>query len=157
MHNTQVTEELIKQGVEFIKDIKESRQKVIIRSHGVSKEIYKIANKNGIELIDLTCPKVLNIHKIAEKYANENYYIFLTGQLEHPETIGTISFCGKNYSIIQNENDIEYAIEKFNESVYNGALLISQTTFSLATFDSISDKIKLKIPNIKIENTICNY
>ena len=102
VHNTQVTEELIKEGVKFIDDIKEAKQKVIIRSHGVAKEIYEQAEKKGVELIDLTCPKVLNIHKIAEKYAKENWYIFLTGQENHAEIIGTVSFCGNNYSIIQN-------------------------------------------------------
>ncbi len=156
VHNTQVTEMLVKQGVEFIDNIEDGKQKVIIRSHGVTKETYKIAEKRGIELIDLTCPKVLNIHKIAEKYAKENWYIFLTGKLEHPETIGTISFCGDNYSIIQNEDDIESAIEKFNKSGCENTLLISQTTYSLSAFENISEKIKTKIPSIKVQNTICS-
>lgn len=156
VHNTQVTEMLIKQGVEFIENIEVGNQKVIIRSHGVQKEIYEIAREKGIELIDLTCPKVLNVHKIAEKHANENWYIFLTGQPEHPETIGTMSFCGENYSIIQDKDDVEDAIEKFNKSDCENSLLISQTTYSLSAFEYISEIIKEKIPNIKIQNTICN-
>ena len=156
VHNTQVTEMLVKQGVEFIENIEDGKQKVIIRSHGVTKDIYEIAKEKDIELIDLTCPKVLNVHKIAEKHANENWYIFLTGQLEHPETIGTMSFCGENYSIIKNEDDIACAIEKFNEANCNNAVLISQTTYSLSVFDDISKIIKEKIPNVKIQNTICN-
>lgn len=156
VHNTQVTEMLNKKGVNFIENIEDGKQKVIIRSHGVTKEIYEIAKTKGIELIDLTCPKVLNVHRIAEKYANENWYIFLTGQLEHPETIGTMSFCGKKYSVIQNERDVKEAIEKFNKSNCENSLLISQTTYSLSAFDDISKIIKEKIPNIKIQNTICN-
>ena len=156
VHNTQVTEELKREGVEFIDSIEDAKQKVIIRSHGVEKQVYEKANKNNIELIDLTCPKVLNIHRIAEKYSKENYYIFLTGHLQHPETIGTISFCGNNYSILQDENDIETAIEKFNKSNCDSSILISQTTYSLAAFEKISQMIKLKIPNLKIENTICS-
>jgi len=156
VHNTQVTESLVQQGVEFISDIEEANKKIIIRSHGVSKDIYETANKKGIELIDLTCPKVLNVHRIAEKYANEDWYIFLTGQLEHPETIGTMSFCGDNYIIIQNDNDIEIAIENFNKSDCNKVLLISQTTYSLSMFENISNIIKERIPDVKIQNTICS-
>jgi len=156
VHNTQVTEMLVKQGVEFIENIEDGKQKVIIRSHGVTKDIYEIAKEKDIELIDLTCPKVLNVHKIAEKHANENWYIFLTGQLEHPETIGTMSFCGENYSIIQDQNDVNDAIEKLNKSSCENSLLISQTTYSLSVFDDISKIIKEKIPNVKIQNTICN-
>jgi len=156
VHNTQVTESLVQQGVEFISDIEEANKKIIIRSHGVSKDIYETANKKGIELIDLTCPKVLNVHRIAEKYANEDWYIFLTGQLEHPETIGTMSFCGDNYTIIQNDNDIEIAIENFNKSDCNKVLLISQTTYSLSMFENISNIIKERIPDVKIQNTICS-
>ena len=137
VHNTQVTEMLTKQGVEFIENIEDGKQKVIIRSHGVPKQIYEIAKEKGIELIDLTCPKVLNIHKIAEKHAKENWYVFLIGKLEHPETIGTMSFCGENYSIVQDENDIDSAIEEFNKSNCENSLLISQTTYSLALFEEI--------------------
>ena len=74
----------------------------------------------------------------------------------HPETIGTISFCGENFSIIQDEDDIKDAIEKFNKSNCENSLLISQTTYSLSAFEEISKIIQEKIPNIKIQNTICN-
>lgn len=156
VHNTQVTEMLTKQGVEFIEDIKAGKQKVIIRSHGVPKETYEWAKNKGIELFDLTCPKVLNIHRIAEKYAKEGWYIFLIGKIEHPEIIGTMSFCGNNYSILQSESDIDSAVQEFNMSNCEEAVLISQTTYSLALFENISEKIKEKIPNIKIQNTICS-
>jgi len=156
VHNTQVTEMLTKQGVEFIENIKDGKQKVIIRSHGVPKETYEYAKSKGIELFDLTCPKVLNVHRIAEKYEKEGWYIFLVGKPEHPETIGTMSFCGESYSIIQDEGDVEKAIQEFNISNCKNALLISQTTYSLLLFEKISEEIKLKIPNIKIQNTICS-
>lgn len=156
VHNTQITEMLINKGVEFIENIEEGKNKVIIRSHGVQKEIYEVAKQNGTQLIDLTCPKVLNVHKIAEEHAKQKYYIFLTGQIEHPETVGTMSFCGQNYSIIQDENDIAEATEKFIKSNCNNAILISQTTYSLSLFERISELLKEKIDNIKIQNTICN-
>ena len=93
VHNKQVTEELILKGAKFIDDIYEAKNKVIIRAHGVTKEIYENAEKLNLRIKDLTCPKVLKIHSIAEEYSNKDYFIFLIGQKEHPETIGTASFC----------------------------------------------------------------
>ena len=68
VHNTQVTDELAKKGIKFIDNIEQANKRVIIRSHGVEKQIYDKAKQLGIELVDLTCPKVLHIHKLAQEY-----------------------------------------------------------------------------------------
>lgn len=156
VHNKQVTDDLEKNGIEFVENINDAKNKLIIRSHGVEKQIYTLAKKMGIELIDLTCPKVLNVHKITEEYSNKGYYIFLVGQKEHPETIGTISFCGKNYTLIQSEADIENAIKDYNKSHYTKSVLISQTTYSLEKFNDILKQLKRNILNLEVQNTICN-
>lgn len=157
VHNTQVTDTLIKKGMKFIDNIEEAKAKVIIRSHGVKKEVYEKAEELEIELVDLTCPKVLHIHKLAEEYSNKGYYIFTIGKKEHPEMIGTVSFCGDDYSVIEDELSINQAIEKFKESNKNKLLIISQTTFSLEKFGKIVDIVKEKIEpdKIEIKNTIC--
>lgn len=141
----------------FIENIEEAKNKVIIRSHGVTKDTYKRAKELNIEVIDLTCPKVLKIHNIAQDYSKEGYYIFIIGKATHPEMIGTISFCGDYYSVIENEDGIENAIEQLKKSNKDKILIISQTTFSLETFENIVKKIKQIIPENKIEikNTIC--
>ena len=107
VHNNQVTEELIKNGAKFIENIEEAKEKVVIRAHGIEKNIYKKAAELGLDLIDLTCPKVLYIHKVAEEYADNGYYIFVIGKAEHPEVIGTVSFCGNSYYIIEKKEKIE--------------------------------------------------
>lgn len=105
----------------------------------------------------MTCPRVLNIHKIAEEYANKGSYIFLIGKSDHPEMLGTISFCGDQYTVIQKEEEVAEAIEKYKNSNIKKALIISQTTFSLEKFNSIVEKIKDNIEpkNLEIKNTIC--
>lgn len=155
VHNKQVTDELKTKGVIFINGIEEAKGKTIIRAHGVPLNVYEKAKKMKIELKDLTCPKVLAIHKLAIKYKNEDYYIFLVGQKEHPEVIGTISFCGDNCSIIENTEDIEKEIEKYKKSNLKRAVILAQTTISSIVFNNIVDKIKEYIENIEIKNTIC--
>ena len=114
--------------------------------------------ERSIEVIDLTCPKVLKIHEIAEEYSKNGYYIFLLGSKEHPENIGTISYCGKYYSVIQDEKDVFKELEKFEKSKIKKLLVISQTTYSLEKFYIIEEIIKnetKKDVDLIIKNTIC--
>ena len=95
VHNQHVIDDLKEKGIKFIENIDEAKGKTIIRAHGVSKEIYEKAKNMNIELIDLTCPSVLKIHKIADEYSKKGYYIILTGKENHPEVIGIESYCGE--------------------------------------------------------------
>lgn len=156
VHNKQVTDELIEKGVQFIENIEDAKGRTIIRAHGVPVEIYEKAKNMNINLKDLTCPKVLQIHKIAEEYKNKNYFIFLIGQKEHPETIGTISFCGENSYVIEDINSIEKAQEAYKNSKLEKAIIIAQTTYSLEKFNLITKLLGEKNIDIEIKNTICS-
>jgi len=103
VHNKQVVQELKNKGITFIENIKETKGTTIIRAHGVPNTVYEYCKENNIDIKDYTCPNVLKIHKIAEEYTKKGYYIFLLGSKNHPENIGTISFCGENYSVIEKE------------------------------------------------------
>ena len=92
VHNGEVIKKLEKMGLKVINDIEDASDKVIIRAHGIPREIYTKAQKQNIEICDYTCPMVLIIHNIAEEYAQKGYFIFLIGKKEHPEIIGTFSF-----------------------------------------------------------------
>lgn len=158
VHNRQVINSLKEKGLIFIDDIEDAKGKTVIRAHGIRKEIYDLANKKGIELKDYTCPNVLKIHKIAEEYAGKGFFIFLCGSKEHPENIGTISYCGKNVYVIEKEDDVEEALEILKNSNINKLLIISQTTYSLEKFNEIEKRVKSKLPkNIELilKNTIC--
>lgn len=160
VHNKQVTDSLKEKGLVFIDDIEQTKGKTIIRAHGIKKEIYQKAEKQNIELKDLTCPKVLKIHEIVEEHSNNGYYIFLVGISDHPETIGTYSFCGLNCSIIENISDLQYAVTKFQETKMKKVLLITQTTFNFNEFEEIAKKLKDMLKGkdfeLKVMNTICS-
>lgn len=160
VHNKQVTNSLQEKGLIFIEDIEEAKGKTIIRAHGISKEIYEKAQKLNIELKDLTCPNVLKIHDIVDEYSKKGYYIFLVGIKNHPETIGTFSFCGDNSVIIENVSDLENAVSKFKQTNMKKALLIAQTTYSLKGFEEIAEKLQEILEQddieLKVLNTICS-
>ena len=137
VHNSKVVKDLEEKGMKFIDNLSENtdKSKTIIRAHGVPKYIYEESEKNGIELVDLTCPKVLKIHKIVSEYADKDYFIFLVGNKVHPETLGTASFCGENSCVIEIEEDIDNAIDKLNKSNKKNLLVVVQTTFSMEKFN----------------------
>ncbi len=116
IHNKQVIQNLESKGLRIIDSIEDAGSKVIIRAHGTTKEVYEYAKENNIELIDLTCPNVLQIHKNVESYSSHNFFVFLFGIKNHPETIGTYSFCNNNSYLLEASLDIPSAISSFKAS-----------------------------------------
>lgn len=157
VHNKQVVNKLSERGIKFIEDIKEAQDNVIIRAHGVPKEIYEQAKKININVIDYTCPKVIKVHEIADQYSKLGYYIILFGDKNHPENIGTISYSGNEYSVINEEKEIDCVIENIINLKKDKVLIISQTTYNMEKFMKYSEKIKenLKDKEIIIKNTVC--
>ena len=157
VHNKSVIDELTNKGINFIDDIDEAKGKIIIRAHGISKDLYDELNKRKIEIIDLTCPNVLKTHEVAEEYSKKNYFIVLIGIKNHPEAIGTLSFCGNNSCLLQEKEDIEDVIKKVNDCKLENILIMAQTTYNSKKFDDIVDNLKEKLKNKKVEirKTIC--
>ncbi len=161
VHNKEVVKDLQNRGIKFIEkpdEIPENTCKVIIRAHGIPKQTYEECAKRNIEITDFTCPNVLKIHDIAEKYKEKGYYIILVGAKNHPENIGTISFCGKNMSVIEQVEDTYKAIEELKNSKKENCLVIAQTTYHLGKFKKIEEILKKEFEdkiNLEIKNTIC--
>lgn len=64
--------------VDTINDIPNDKS-VIIRSHGVSSDIYDKANSNNLNIIDTTCPFVKKIHNIVKEFYEKGYKIIIIG------------------------------------------------------------------------------
>lgn len=157
VHNKNVIESLEKEGIKFIENLEEARANVIIRAHGVAKEVYEQLENKQIKVKDLTCPNVLKIHKIAEEYSKKGYFIILVGSENHPEVIGTISFCGENSFIVQDLADIPNCTKKLEKSKSQDVLVIAQTTYNSKKFDEIVENLKINLTskNLEINKTIC--
>lgn len=159
VHNKTVVEDLKKDGIKFIDNISDVKGITIIRAHGVPKAVYEEAEKNNVEIKDFTCPNVLKIHDIAKKYTDKGYFIVLCGDKKHPENIGTLSYCGKNVYVVNNDKDVFKALEVIGKSGIKKVLLISQTTFSVEKYfiirEILGNELNRDIEFVS-ENTICN-
>lgn len=150
VHNEVVVKRLKEKGVVFVDNIDEveNNENIAIRAHGVSEEIYNKAKLKNLNIIDFTCPKVMQIHsKIKEAYS-KGYNIILIGKKDHPETIGSKGYA-KNVNVIEDINEIE-TLPNFDK-----VFSIVQTTFSYDKYIKIEDKLKEKYKNIICINSIC--
>ncbi len=157
-HNKQVVQNLENLGIKCIDTIEEANENILIRAHGAPREIYETARKKNIKIQDYTCPNVLRVHKIAEKYKEKGYFIFLLGEKNHPENIGTISHCGKDYYIFEKEEEFEVAMQAFQKTNKKKLLVILQTTYSLQRFQKIEQLLEDKLQKdvkLLVKNTIC--
>lgn len=157
IHNEAVVEDLERRGVKVIHSVEElkneERGTVIIRSHGVEKDIYEEIEKLGFSIVDATCPFVLKIHKYVEKYSKLGYYIIIIGNEKHPEVLGIKGWCNPSETAV-----IETAeeAEKFAISKERKICIVSQTTFNNNKFKELVEIIQKKGYNINVLNTICN-
>lgn len=156
IHNDEVVKDLESKGVHCIDDetqfpsIKGSV--LIIRSHGVSRHIYRMAEENGIEVVDATCPFVKKIHNIVYEESQKGSEIIIVGDSSHPEVLGIIGWVSGPYRTIGNE---EEAL-KFEGDKNKHYFIVSQTTFNLEKFQSIVEIISKKGYYYNVVNTICN-
>lgn len=160
VHNKQVVDNLESKGLITISDLNEvpSGSKVIVRAHGIQKSTYELANSKNILFYDLTCPNVLLIHDKASKLEEEGYFIVLIAKKDHPEAIGTISFCGDDSVILEDNLGIDNVIDLFKKSTKDKMAVISQTTYSMSKFDALSEELKNRLVGheVLVDNTICS-
>ena len=156
IHNEEVVKELASKGVEVIDSLEEleTREKgiLIIRSHGVAKDVQERMTDAGFTVVDATCPFVKRIHKIVEKESAQGHKIVIIGSPVHPEVEGIKGWCGKDVCIVET---IEEA-EAFSAVVGQKICIVSQTTFNYNKFKDIVEIFEKKGYDINVVNTICN-
>lgn len=159
VHNERVIEDLKTKGMIFVQNIDDvpNNSKVIFRAHGERKEIYGKAKEKNIEVIDLTCGKIRVIRNKIQRMLDDSFIIII-GKKNHPETVGTISYCGEKCFVVENEFDINDAFQKFKLSNLSKVYVVSQTTFSMYEFDKLSDMLKKQFSDAEtiIDCTICD-
>ena len=139
--------------------------KVLLRAHGEPPETYELARQNNIEIIDATCPVVLQLQKrIKRQYDSNNQsdspsqsvksaaQIVIFGKKGHAEVLGLVGQTHSNAIVIEHFDEVSQL--DFSRDIY----LYSQTTKSLDEFHRIIEYIQEHIsPNatFKSFDTIC--
>ena len=156
IHNEEVVKELAAKGVEVIDSLEELKTKekgiLIIRSHGVAKEVQDQMTAAGFTVIDATCPFVKRIHKIVEKESAQGHKIVIVGSPVHPEVEGIKGWCGEDVFIVETTEEAE----AFEAEKDKKICIVSQTTFNYNKFKDIVEIFEKRGYDINVVNTICN-
>jgi len=148
IHNEHVVADLTAQGVRLVESVSEIKpdETVIIRSHGIEKQVYEQLQAQGNPIADATCPYVKKIHTIAGEAPGGNL-IVIAGDKNHPEVKAICSYCPGEYVVIADENELPQTDKP--------CIIVAQTTFSLKKWEKIKDKAKKSLPYSLIYDTIC--
>ena len=128
----------------------------VIRTHGVSLGdeafLRKIEMENPlVTILDMTCPSVKRIHKIARENTGDDTFFLLFGSKTHPESVATISYAKGLAAIISSEDELRNL-----DFQGKSPILCAQTTANLLQFIQIKKFLKKLYTNAIFFDTICS-
>ena len=96
IHNPQVIDDLRQRGVAILEKAEDALPgtQVVIRAHGVPKQVFDLLESRGVDYVDATCPYVLKIHRIVERHTTPDTVLLIAGDETHPEVRGIMSWVG---------------------------------------------------------------
>ena len=125
-----------------LSEIAPQKMNLILRTHGIPKEqetaLRTLSEQSGrLEIIDMTCPFVKNIHRIADENTSEQTVFLHFCHKDHPEALGNMSYAkGEKYAISSLD---ELKILNLDGKI---PILCSQTTENLVEFKKIKNFLK---------------
>ena len=156
IHNEQVVQDLEQKGVRVIdtpEELSEAEDAtVIIRSHGISADVYHQLEDKKVRIVDATCPFVSKIHKIVKQASEDGKTVVIVGSDNHPEVEGIKGWCVSKPIVIESASEAE----KLDNFGGKKLCIVSQTTFNYKKFKDIVDIFSKKSYDINVMNTICN-
>lgn len=120
---------------------------IVIRSHGVSREVISLLESKELLVINATCPFVTNIQKKVDKYSKLGYKIVILGDKNHPEVVGINGWC--------NEEAIITSDGTFSSTLPAKVCAVSQTTEKEQNWKTTMDNLSSGVKELLAFNTIC--
>lgn len=158
IHNPQVISDLEKRGVKILESAESASPdaKIVIRTHGVEKDVLSFCEEKHFDYIDATCPFVKKIHKIVNENSKPDLPVLIAGDKNHPEVVGIKSYCKGKCYVFNSAAELDSIFNNVDFDEKNPFIVVSQTTFSTKEWEKCVKKIKLLYTNAFIFDTICN-
>jgi len=150
VHNENVVKDLDNAGAKVVDSLENipKDKPVLFRAHGTSVETWDNANKKNMNIIDATCPLVLEIHDEVKKLEAEGRKIIIVGDHGHDEVKGIASQV-KDPIIVSSSKEA-LILRK-----YKRAGVVSQSTQTIENVQEIINIIMTKVFDLRFVNTIC--
>tara|TARA_B110000967_G_C18900471_1_gene574524 strand:- start:6658 stop:7521 length:864 start_codon:yes stop_codon:yes gene_type:complete len=150
VHNERVIDNLEKVGTKVVKsldDVPENKP-VLFRAHGTSPDIWRKAKEKKVNLIDATCPLVVDIHEEIKKLENEGRKTIIIGDHGHDE-VSAIASQVKKPIIVANVDEANQ-LRKMKK-----AGVVCQSTQMIENVQDIMNILMEKVFDLRFVNTIC--
>lgn len=161
VHNDDVVERIEKMGVkkvhvegpleEFFEKIKDEVGTLVITAHGIGPQIYDLAKKHGVDLVDTTCPRVVKVQRLAKAFFDRDTQVVIVGEKNHKEVKGIYEWANKQAIFIETDEDLC----GFDVDPAKKIAVISQTTQDQEFVDRAAAQISKKYPKAEIIDSIC--
>ena len=156
IHNRHVVERFEKMGVRVIEQPEDAAagDTVIIRSHGVSRDVYKRLEAQGATIIDATCPFVKRIHKIVSQAEQEGKLPIIIGTPTHPEVEGIAGWCTR-CKVFADAESLENWVREEAIPADLPVCMVSQTTSTEFLWKKCVQFAKKQFTYLQTFDTIC--
>lgn len=156
IHNNDVVAYLEQKGLSVIDTPEQlpSGGRVIIRSHGISKEVYGALEEKNAKVCDATCPKVNKIHELVSEASAEGRFVVIIGMHGHPEVEAVGGWCGEHV-ICENVSELSEFFNNNTELLDKPITMVVQTTQTRSNFTECANFLKKMCTNNQIFDTIC--
>ncbi len=156
IHNEDVVSDLARRGLEVVSDPSEVRpgDRVMIRSHGVSKAVEDALRDAGAVITDATCPNVSRIHRLVAEASANGRQVIVIGTAGHPEVQAICGRC-KDPVVVGNAEELADWIDKNVDKRTEPITVVVQTTQTEKNLHECEKLIKKWCTKAEIFDTIC--
>jgi len=154
IHNPQVLRDYATRGVTQVDtpEALNSGQTVVIRAHGIPKNIEATLQARGVSLIDATCPKVKKAQLLIAKQAAQGRLMILLGEADHPEVRGLLSYASSGACVVDSKEEVEELLR----DRLGPCFLAAQTTQDQERYIRLATMLQQHLePDIPVLDTIC--
>ena len=149
IHNPGVIADLEKRGVDVIsapRDVHDGT--VVLRSHGVPRDVKDELAATGTQIVDATCTFVKSAQDKAAKLQQQGYFVVILGEKDHPEVLAVRSYAGDQSLVVESPADLP-------EELPRRIGVVVQTTQSQERLAELAEYLAPRVRELLVHNTIC--
>jgi 4-hydroxy-3-methylbut-2-enyl diphosphate reductase len=155
VHNRHVVDSLRAKGAVFVEDPREVPRGslLVFSAHGVSPEVRRAAEEQGLRAIDATCPLVTKVHVEAQRFARAGREIVLVGHAGHVEVEGTMGHAPGSIRLVETLEDAA----RLEVADPEHLAVLTQTTLSVDDTRDVTEALRARFPSIQLprKDDIC--
>lgn len=161
VHNEAELARLRAKGLITLESLDAEPASLLIRAHGEPPETYRLARERGFEVVDFTCPVVLNIQKSireAWRKGRPDGQIVIFGKIGHAEVLGLVGQVDGKAVVVENLAQLKDAIASGSIDLARRVDIFSQTTKSPVEYEELCRYLSGRMASgglLTVHNTIC--